>query len=1094
MKRRLLALATALVMIIGLLPATILTVSAVDTPAYVDLQALKDAGGSSLTVLNSADDTENGFNLTNNYTATLTEDTPADASNHDALWIAKLIQGMSEPHLTQTITIRDMPVFESQSHSGDYYKYSGYYTTLQRNRVDTNGGTSWNQADFITYSIYRPDETDNLAMKIYNHTNQEYAQQVVPLNKKLGDEIILTTVWHADNKVTFYCDGESLGTFDNVMYQVKNTYSIDTVFLGYFNHRADYEYAGKVDLTVSNVLVTDGHTPGEHNGICTSPITCTICGAVTTPGKDHTFNQKLATEAYLKEGNTFYTSCSVCGTSSAGQVGEATFAADDISGADVTSGICTNATENKFDISSKYAAILSDTYTYGDYSSSGGVNNHTIMDDVTLKYFFQGKTSVHLTQTIQINDMPAFSSMTVAGNFNQFNGYFNTLHRNQHQDDTIIEGKTITMADYLFYSIFPDASGNLFLHIKKVPYKINNAGTDISPDANNWVQTDIDLGKQLEDIFRLTTVWDENNVVTFYCDGVELGTYNDVISTVKHSGSSTDYLRFGYLNAYVADKKNGDTYPINLTVSGIVSTDGHVAEADDGDCTTAVKCIECGEDVVPGNPDHTAAPKADTYCTTDTVCVNCGTVMVEGADAHTPNPSYNNCAANHICLIEGCGYVIKAGGTHTRDNEAEDGNCANGVPCADCGELAEDPHTLTPVAKVPATNDTDGMEAHWKCETCDVLYATADGTGGVVDAAALVIPMLAGKVEVEDATVTDAVTNAGEGDVSLDVTDAEYNTSSVQMSNASLLALVNALEQSGKSVIITTDEGVVTVDAAALDAIQTAVGVAENMAIKVKQEANSVLSETQKNALAAYPTLRTVVKAELLVAGTETPVNFGGGTVTVKIPFTPGLGVAGSAYKLVYVSDEGQTEEVTTTYETGYLTATLGHFSDYAIVSEQAETEIIEDTIDRDGGSATQSVYGTYKAADDATVFSVDVNWGSLNFTYQAEVKGTWNAATHQYDNAIAEGWLDNDEAYVEVVNHSNVAINVAVTKNAEEIIADVGVTLTNTDYTLASGTTTTFATAASNKTTIEPYGTLTEEHNNEKIAEITVTITEANA
>ena len=36
MKRRFLALATALVMIIGLLPATILTVSAVDTPSYLD--------------------------------------------------------------------------------------------------------------------------------------------------------------------------------------------------------------------------------------------------------------------------------------------------------------------------------------------------------------------------------------------------------------------------------------------------------------------------------------------------------------------------------------------------------------------------------------------------------------------------------------------------------------------------------------------------------------------------------------------------------------------------------------------------------------------------------------------------------------------------------------------------------------------------------------------------------------------------------------------------------------------------------------------------------------------------------------------------
>ena len=1083
MKRRLLALATALVMIIGLLPATILTVSAVDTPAYVDLQALKAAGGSSLTVLNSADDTENGFNLTNNYTATLTEDTPANASNHDALWIAKLIQGMSEPHLTQTITIRDMPVFESQSHSGDYYKYSGYYTTLQRNRVDTNGGNDWNQANFITYSIYRPDETDNLAMKIYNHTNQEYAQQVVPLNKKLGDEITLTTVWHADNKVTFYCGGESLGTFDNVMYQVKNTFSTDTVFLGYFNHRADYEYAGKVDLTVSNVLVTDGHTPGENVGDCTSPITCTSCGAVTTPAKGHVYNRKIATTTYAKDGETgvFYTSCA-CGASSKDADKKVVFTATDLSPSNTTTMSSYYSQPD-----GKYSVTLNrDNYTHAE-------NGLSEMDNLTLDNLTAGLSEVHLSQTITIDKMTKYDSTNISGDYYHHTGFYNVFYRNERNSDPEDIAST-KIADWLMYTIQRRAGadgkgtddGSLYLIVAYSPETSMNTTNKVASFTYN---EPVALGKKLGETFRLTTIWDDDNSASFYVDGVELVTYEaaKALTVQRKNGSSTEYFKFGYHDAHTVS--SGYETTASMTIGGITVSGDHIAETDDGDCTTAVKCAECGEVVVAGEPNHTAAPKADNYCTTDTVCVNCGTVMEEGKADHKLDPDYNDCTKDHICSIDGCGYVIKAGGTHTPDNEAEDGNCANGVPCADCGELAEDPHTLTPVAKVPATNTTDGMEAHWKCETCDVLYTTADGTGGVVDAATLVIPKLAGKVEVEDATVTDAVNNAGAGDVSLDVTDAEYNTSSVQMS----LAALNALEQSGKSVVITTDEGVVTVNAAALDAIQTAVGVAENMAIKVKQEANSVLSETQKNALAAYPTLRTVVKAELLVAGTETPVNFGEGAVTVKIPFTPGLGVAGSAYKLVYVSDEGETEEVPTTYETGYLTATLGHFSDYAIVSDQAETEIQKVTINQNNGSATQSVYGTYKAAEDATVFSVDVNWGSLNFTYQAEVKGTWNPATHQYNNEIAEGWLANNDAYVEVVNHSNVAVDVTVTEK-DDFIDGAGVNLTNYEYTLASGIGRTFDDAASQKTTIEATGKLTEEHDNEKIAEITVTITEANA
>ena len=1095
MKRRLLALATALVMIIGLLPATILTVSAETT--YIDLSTLATGDFS------QPDGDSYALTLNGTYTHETNGSTDLDSK-----YLNNLLNDMSTVHLSQTIKVDQMTKYSKTTFQGDYFKLNGLFNTVVRNQRKYEG-TTQNIGDYLMYTIQHranANGTDDGSLYLIvaystgmnaNYTPTLAYNDPVALGKKEGEEFRLTTIWNEDNSASFYVDGTLLATYTSDKALVTQKWSGSSVaylYFGYFdsNTVADgYETTAK--MTFSNFRVTNDHIPETDDGDCTTAIKCAECGEIATAGNaSHTFNRKIATSDYAKDGETgvFYTSCSVCGKSSKDFSGDV-FTAADLSGA---SGI-----ENTdFTLDGNYSVTLNGTYT----SASNTINGTTELDTLTLGDPLDDMSTVHLSQTIQIDQMTRFKTITMQGNTYKMNAFFNTIVRNQHpvseEDDTNI-------SDYLMYNIQRRAGvdgtgtddGSLYLVVA-----YSSAYDSATYKSTIGYYTPVDLGKNLGEAFRLTTIWDEDGSASFYVDGTHLVTYTNVTNdddtyqnptiTQGHSGSYAKYLYFGYHDAYPVTTEGIYESTASMTISGITVSGDHIPEEDDGDCTTAVKCIECGEVVVDGNPNHTAAEKADTYCTTDTVCVNCGTVMEEGAADHTPDLNHNDCGDDHVCAAPGCNYVIAEAGSHTPGDD--DGNCATAVMCSVCGKVATPAHELTEVPETPATNTTDGMKAHWKCETCDVLYATADGTGGVVDAATLVIPKLAGKVEVEDATVTDAVNNAGEGDVSLDVTDAEYNTSSVQMSNASLLALVNALEQSGKSVVITTDEGVVTVDAAALAAIQTAVGEAENMAIKVKQEANTVLSETQKNALAAYPTLRTVVKAELLVAGTETAVDFGEGAVTVKIPFTPGLGVAGSAYKLVYVSDEGQIEEVTTTYETGYLTATLGHFSDYAIVSEQAETEIIEDTIDRDGGSATQSVYGTYNAADDATVFSVDVNWGSLNFTYQAEVKGTWNAATHQYDNAIAEGWLDNDEAYVEVVNHSNVAIDVAVTKNAEEIIADVGVTLTNTNYTLASGTTTTFATADSQKTTIEPYGTLTEEHNNEKIAEITVTITEANA
>lgn len=81
--------------------------------------------------------------------------------------------------------------------------------------------------------------------------------------------------------------------------------------------------------------------------------------------------------------------------------------------------------------------------------------------------------------------------------------------------------------------------------------------------------------------------------------------------------------------------------------------------------------------------------------------------------------------------------------------------------------------------------------------------------------------------------------------------------------------------------------------------------------------------------------------------------------------------------------------------------------------------------------TATHGVYGQATTTGAATtVYSVDVTWGSMEFTYNvAASDATWNPETHVYD-ASSTGtslWTCvTDADKVTVTNHSNAAVNVA--------------------------------------------------------------------
>jgi len=63
-------------------------------------------------------------------------------------------------------------------------------------------------------------------------------------------------------------------------------------------------------------------------------------------------------------------------------------------------------------------------------------------------------------------------------------------------------------------------------------------------------------------------------------------------------------------------------------------------------------------------------------------------------------------------------------------------------------------------------------------------------------------------------------------------------------------------------------------------------------------------------------------------------------------------------------------------------------------------------------------------------VFSVDIEWGALEFTYSSAGTRVWDPATHTYTDNTTAGWAESGNT-VKVTNHSNkgVAANFTFTK-----------------------------------------------------------------
>lgn len=103
-------------------------------------------------------------------------------------------------------------------------------------------------------------------------------------------------------------------------------------------------------------------------------------------------------------------------------------------------------------------------------------------------------------------------------------------------------------------------------------------------------------------------------------------------------------------------------------------------------------------------------------------------------------------------------------------------------------------------------------------------------------------------------------------------------------------------------------------------------------------------------------------------------------------------------------------------------------------------------------------------------VYSVDIEWTDMTFTYSETGTQNWNAADHTYSNNTSSDW-DKTTATVTVTNHSNDAVDVVM----EYVpVADTGVNgaLTNAAGTLDAGVVNAYDAADSLTATLTISGT----------------------
>ena len=131
-------------------------------------------------------------------------------------------------------------------------------------------------------------------------------------------------------------------------------------------------------------------------------------------------------------------------------------------------------------------------------------------------------------------------------------------------------------------------------------------------------------------------------------------------------------------------------------------------------------------------------------------------------------------------------------------------------------------------------------------------------------------------------------------------------------------------------------------------------------------------------------------------------------------------------------------------------------------------------TINAAGGTATKPVTASYRSgAGGGTVYSVDITWGSMAFTYSEGSGSTWNPATHTYSSGGEGGWSNSGNT-VTVTNHSNTEVTATLAYASTEEFKGISGSFGNkSTMNLATAVNTPFASAPTDTAALTLSGTL---------------------
>ena len=154
------------------------------------------------------------------------------------------------------------------------------------------------------------------------------------------------------------------------------------------------------------------------------------------------------------------------------------------------------------------------------------------------------------------------------------------------------------------------------------------------------------------------------------------------------------------------------------------------------------------------------------------------------------------------------------------------------------------------------------------------------------------------------------------------------------------------------------------------------------------------------------------------------------------------------------------------------------------------------DTIDTATGSSSHAVKATYDdgsgsgSGGGTIVYSVNIEWGAMEFTYTAASKGQWNPDTHAYGEDTKASWTSNGSNTVKITNHSNAAVKATLSYTAATGFEEIIGSFDNATINLATAEGTTLANAPTETARLTLTGELASTTtDNTTIGTVTVTL-----